>query len=310
MVYQRAGQKFKFSCIARNLNVALSTAHRIYNIFEDTGTVAPAPQPRREEQRKLSERNELHVVGFVLENPTMYLREVCDEIHDTLNINVSPPTICKLLKHYAIIRKKMMQVAKQRNNALRGAYIAQCSLLNPNMFVWLDETGSDRRDSIRKFGYGMRGMRVATCRLLSRGQRVNVIAAMALNHGIIATGMTTSTVNGDTFFDFVRGTLLPNMLPFDGMNEKSILVMDNCSVHHIEPVITLLRQAGIVALFLPPYSPDLNPLEEVFSYVKGYFKKHDSILQYIPDPSDVIKDAFDSLTIAHCNAFIHHCGYN
>ena len=88
------------------------------------------------------------------------------------------------------------------------------------------------------------------------------------------------------------------------------VVMDNCSVHHNEPVITLLRQAGIVALFLPPYSPDLNPLEEVFSYVKGYLKKHDSILQYIPDPSDVIKDAFDSLTIAHCNAFIHHCVYN
>ena len=139
----------------------------------------------------------------------MYLREVCDKIHDTLNINVSPPTICKLLKHYAITRKKMMQVAKQRNDALQGVYIAQCSLLNPNMFVWLDETGSDRRDSIRKFGYGMRGMRAATCRLLSRGQRVNVIAAMALNHGIIATGMTTSTVNGDTF---LRGTLLPNMM--------------------------------------------------------------------------------------------------
>ena len=50
--------------------------------------------------------------------------------------------------------------------------------------------------------------------------------------------------------------------------------MDNCSVHHIVSVITLLRQAGIVALFL-------NPLEEVFSYVKGYLKTHDSVLQYI-----------------------------
>ena len=64
--------------------------------------------------------------------------------------------------------------------------------------------------------------------------------------------------------------------------------MDNCSVHHVEDQVTeLLRQAGIVVLFLPPYSPDLtpledlnpleplNPLEEAFGYVKGYLRKHE-----------------------------------
>ena len=104
------------------------------------------------------------------------------------------------------------------------------------------------------------------------------MAAMSTS-GIIATNMTSSTVSGDTFFDFLSGTLIPNMLPFDGLNERSVLVLDNCSVHHIEAVATLLQQAGIVTLFLPPYSPNLNPLEEVFSLVKGYFK-HDTILQY------------------------------
>ena len=280
--------------IATNLNIAASTAHRTYSLFVQTGNVDPAPHSRREEQHKLDERSELYIVGIVLNNSAMYLEEIRQEIHDVLNVDVSVSTICRLLQRYGITRKKIRQVAIQRNDALRGAFIAQCCLLNPNMLVWVDETGTDRRDNIRRYGYALRGTRAVSHRILSRGKRINVMAAMSTS-GIIATNMTSSTVSGDTFFDFLSGTLIPNMLPFDGLNERSVLVLDNCSVHHIEAVATLLQQAGIVTLFLPPYSPDLNPLEEVFSLVKGYLKKHDTILQCIPDPSDIIKAAFDSI---------------
>lgn len=196
----------------------------------------------------------------------MYLSEIRQEIYDTVQVNVAVSTICRLLKRYGITRKKIVQVAIQRNYSLRGSFLAQCSLLNPNMFVW---AGTDRRDSIRKYGYALRGMRPVSHRIISRGQRFNVIAAIS-STGMMADDMTTNTVTGDAFFDFLRGTLIPEMLPFNGQNERSILVMDNCTVHHVRPVTTLLKQAGIVTLFLPPYSPDLNPIEEVFSLVKGY----------------------------------------
>ena len=77
-------------------------------------------------------------------------------------------------------------------------------------------------------------------------------------------------MNGETFFDFARGTLIPNMMPFNGSNPKSIVIMDNLSVHHAREVKDLLKQAGILVLYLPPYSPDLNPIEEMFSYVKTF----------------------------------------
>ena len=60
------------------------------------------------------------------------------------------------------------------------------------------------------------------------------------------------------------------MMPFVGNNPGSILVMDNSSILHVHEVKDVLLLAGIVALFLPPYSPDMNPGEETFSYVKGY----------------------------------------
>ena len=70
--------------------------------------------------------------------------------------------------------------------------------------------------------------------------------------------------------------------------------MDDCSIHHIIEVKDLLQQSGIILLFLPPYSPDLNPIEEAFSYVKGYLRKHDALLQILQDPTDVLQAAFDS----------------
>ena len=74
---------------------------------------------------------------------------------------------------------------------------------------------------------------------------INVIAAMSLTQGIISTEIANTTVSGDTFSDFVRGSLIPNMLPFDGVNEMSVVVMDKCSIHHIEPVTSFLNEAGI-----------------------------------------------------------------
>ncbi len=59
-----------------------------------------------------------------------------------------------------------------------------------------------------------------------QGERINAIAAIATS-GLVALELTTSTINGDNFYDFARGSLIPNMLPFDGVNPRSVVVMDN-----------------------------------------------------------------------------------
>lgn len=248
------------------------------------------------------------MIGFVLDNPSVYLIEVCYTLRDITGEMIAASTICKLLKRYGITRKKIRQIALQRCESLRGAFMAQSFLFQREMFVWVDETGSATRDTIRKYGYALRGMRAEYQRLLVRGKRVNAIAAMS-STGIVALELKTDTVNGDIFFYFLRGSLIPNMMPFDGMNPRSIIVMDNCTVHHVQAVKEILRQAGILVLYLPPYSPDLNPLEEAFSYIKGYLRKHDELFQSIPSPLDIIKTAFDSISEEHCQSWISHSCY-
>ena len=270
IIYQRIAMGLKFAEIASNLNIAVSTAHKTYRYFEQTGNVvvSTSATTKRYEtaRRKLSKQNELFIIGVVLGNSSMFMHEVCQEVRDVFGIVISPPTICRLLHSHGITRKKIRQIALQRSYSLHDAFRAQCSLFHPDMFVFVDETGVDHRDHIRRYGYALRGVAPEYTRpFCGHGQRINAIVGISTD-GVTAVELTTSAVNTDIFFDFARGSLTPNMQQFNGTNPRSIVVMDNLSVHHTNPVIELFNQACIPIFFLPPYSPDLNPAEECFSY--------------------------------------------
>lgn len=99
------------------------------------------------------------------------------------------------------------------------------------------------------------------------------------------------------------------MLPFDGDNPRSILVMDTAAIHHMEAVIDLLTAAGILIRFLPPYNPDLNPIKEAVSKMKAYVKDNEIAYQSTRNPRLLVSSAFASITSHDCNQYIKHAGY-
>ena len=98
------------------------------------------------------------------------------------------------------------------------------------------------------------------------------------------------------------------MQPFP--DKHSVVIMDNCSIHHVAEVKDLIEDGGILVLFLPPYSPDYNPIEELFSYLKYYLKEHEDLIQVIPTPIPIIEAALDSVTKSKCHGWINDCGYD
>jgi transposase len=163
-------------------------------------------------------------------------------------------------------------VAKQRDDDLREQFFADVSLYKPEMLIFIDESGSDNRDTLRKYGYSIRGKPPRSLKLLVRGERVSVIAALS-NDGVETLRVVRGTVDGDTFLEFVERDLLPVLQPFNGVNPNySVVIMDNCSVHHVANVKSLISEVGALLHYLPPYSPDLNPIEECFSKVKSCLK--------------------------------------
>ena len=81
--------------------------------------------------------------------------------------------------------------------------------------------------------------------------------------------------------------------------------MDNCSIHHTDRVQQLLDNAGIILIYLPPYRPDLNPIESAFGFVKSYLKQHDDVVDAFPNIIPLVKSGFDSISPEICQAWIN-----
>lgn len=293
--------------IAKNLNISIGTVHNICSLFETTGDVNPKKLDRLS-TRLLSPYDEHIIVCLLLDHPGLYLGEICKTIETSTGIKASCSTVCRIIQRNGFTRKKIQQVALQRSIEFRGDFMAEMQFFSIDQIVWLDETGCDKRDHIRRFGYAMRGEYPACHRFIQRGRRVSAVAAMC-SEGVIAVELIEGTFNGDKFVEFVTGTLVPQMHQFDGTSSRSVLVMDNCAIHHIAKAQEILVSAGILTIFLPPYSPDLNPAEELFSYVKYYLKKHDDVLMSVSDMKPILIAAFNSVVIDDCLGWIHHCGY-
>ena len=121
------------------------------------------------------------------------------KVHEITGITVHVSTICRLLAEHGFTRKKVQHVALQRRMELRAEFMASVYMFPEEMFVWVDdESGSDSKDQLRKYGYALRGERAVCRRLLVRGKRVSAIAALS-TEGLVALELTTGSVDGDAF---------------------------------------------------------------------------------------------------------------
>ena len=89
----------------------------------------------------------------------------------------------------------------------------------------------------------------------------------------------------------------------------SFQLTDNQPAHHVQQVIEHFYQSGAIIRFIPPYSPDLNPIEEAFANVKHNLRLNDLVLQAVGDPSALIWNAFAGITSDNCLGYMHHAGY-
>ena len=186
----------------------------------------------------------------------MYLNEIQAKLCDVIGTMVHESTICRTIHHLGFTRKKIEHIAFQRSDDLRAQFMSEISIFDPNTFIWVDG-GFRQRNSIRSYGYSLRGMRSEDHQLKLGRLSINVIGMMSMS-GMEDIYIVEKNVNGDIFEQFVATCLLPQLMPFNGANTHSVVIMDNCSMHHLERITQMITSTGAVLKFLPPYSPDLN----------------------------------------------------
>ena len=131
------------------------------------------------------------------------------------------------------------------------------------MLVFVDETGADKRNTCRNYSYSLRGKTPKSHEILVRGERVSAIACMSCAD-LLDIKIIKGTANGDTFYSFVQTHLLPHLLPFNGTNSHSVVVLDNCSIHHIEESVKSIQDVGSLVQFLPHYYRIIIPSKNCF----------------------------------------------
>ena len=126
--------------------------------------------------------------------------------------------------------------------------------------------------------------------------------------GLLDVRTVTGNTTGDIFYDFVQTHLLPILQPYNGSNSHSVVIMDNCSIHHVPEVVRSITDIGALVHFLPPYSPDLAPIEETFSKVKLTLKSMESRMMHITDIETLVLPSFTEVSAEDCKGWIYSTG--
>ncbi len=308
MVYQRYGLELSYQKIAMNLNVDQSTVCRVIARFDATGGVKTTERPQGQSHhlQKLTEIDQFLIMEVVVDKPGIYLYEIQRHILEETGTSISLSTLCKFLQKQGFTRQKMTRVAIQRSDELREKFRADISVFSPEMLVFIDETGSDRRDSLRKFGYSLRGKPPKALQLYRRGKHITAMSAMSVQ-GVLECSILEGGVCGSDFKTFLEDKLSPVLHPFNGTNPHSVIILDNAAIHHVDGVVKLLESLGVLIYFLPPYSPDFNPIEELFAKVKSSLKANEHLQE---DFKTLLLMAFSSVTPEDCKGWVKHAGYS
>ena len=132
-----------------------------------------------------------------------------------LGLDVRESAICKFLKKIRFSCQKLGLYALQRDETLRQQYVTDITIYPHETLIFVDETGTERKGTLRKYGYSLRGKPLKAQRLLVHGEHLSCIVAMSLD-GIVAIKVTSGSVDGDIFYDFVCTSRLPKLMPFNG----------------------------------------------------------------------------------------------
>ena len=171
--------------------------------------------------------------------------------------------------------------------------------LDPRRLVFIDETWA-KTNMTRTHGYAPRGERLVGAAPHGHWHTTTLVGALTVR-GFTAPMVADGAVNGDVLRAYVEQVLVGELRRGD------VVVMDNLGSHTLAGVRSAVERAGCRLLFLPPHSPDLNPIENAFSKLKGLLRR--AAERTVDELWSAIGRLLDRFSPAECRGYFRHCGY-
>jgi transposase len=203
------------------------------------------------------------------EKPGLYVEKMAILLFDEFNVVPSISSIKRALYQAGWSKKKAQQRASEQNPQLRDFYQHKMSKFRSFHLVFVDESGCDKWVGYRRTGWSPLGVTPIQVSKFHLRQRYQILPAYAQD-GVILSCIFKGSTDGSFFESFIEQHLRHcGRWP----EPKSVLVMDNASFHPSDRIKQLCSDANVKLLYLPPYSPDFNPIEEFFAELKARIKK-------------------------------------
>jgi len=185
------------------------------------------------------------------------------------------------------------------NQKRREEFAEKLRAISPERLVFLDESGVTTQMT-RLWGRAERGQRIAEATPQGHWKVLTIMGAIS-RRGIVAAMTIESPTDGDIFLAYVEQVLCPKL------QAGAVVVMDNLSAHKVKGIRELIEATGADLLYLPPYSPDLNPIEKAWSKLKQWLRSAKA--RTTEALEQALAEAIRAITSDNAVAWFRHCGY-
>jgi transposase len=171
--------------------------------------------------------------------------------------------------------------------------------MDPARFVFLDETGT-ATDMARRHGRTLSQRRLVAAVPHGHWHTTTFVAGLRQS-GIVAPLVLDGPMTGPAFRAYVEQFLAPSLAPGD------VVVLDNLAAHRVDGIRQALAAVGASILYLPPYSPDLNPIEQLFAKLKALLRR--AAARTRDELWSAIGRLLEAYSPTECSNYLTHCGY-
>ena len=286
--------------VAEIYSVHVSSVYRLVRQMKDTGSV-DLKTGSRGRKPSLSAEDLENIKRAVMEQPDITIHE----INVKLGLSVCDETIRLKVAEMNLNYKKTFHASEQERPEIQDERKWwrkwQDNIMMPTLhrLVFLDESGVNT-NLTRRYGRAFGKERVTDSVPLNKPKNTTILSSIRLDGSIAYTTYSGGTT-GDKFIAYLKETLIPTLRPWD------IVVMDNLRTHHIAEVRRLLSEAKVMLMYLPAYSPDLNPIEMMWSKVKAILRKKKE--RTAENLTAAIEEAMQEITSKDCQGWFCKAGY-
>lgn len=288
--------------IARELEINVNTVSSIIRLFKVTGRVK-AKKNRSLRRRKIGTEAMSILSDAISDDVSVPLKTLKNKLSNSIGVSASLATISKSLKEMNYSIKRVSFVPESRNTLgninLRETYCSEYSLQDEEKIIFVDEFGVSCSTRVG-YGRSIVGSPARKNVRAIRSKNISVCAAI-MKGGVKHFKISDTPYNSLKFLNFLQEliTKLNNENIFTGR-----IIMDNASIHKKEEQRIFLENSGFELKFLPAYSPQLNPIEEVFSKWKHYIAQGNP--NSVEELNSLIENSSNSISAEDCEGFYRH----